>query len=408
MVARAEGSELQFKNLVGWIKIRLQGDITVKSLTLYSHNTSDVVSGTGYVTIDDQGNPVFDPGPSDTYNYSSIDFDGASKDPARLSPDSPTDFYFPVLPGTLADGFYVDGSSSIGEIYFETTNSVTVERNKVTPMAVKIITGPKAVLLEGPSLNAQLKSLSGSDNPNTNTANSNIKAVVFDTYSSVSSGTEVQASDSEAKIYANLDETTGTMTLSTPSGQIWANANSSYMFCALQGLETIDINDINVSEVTDASSMFRLCSKLTSIGDISLPLATTTDDMFFNCPKLEGVGDVSIPEVTSAVEMFDLCSKLSRLGSITTTKLQNAQTMFGTCNSLSGVLDLSGMQGNLTNVQSMFYNCNQLTGITFSSGFNTAAVTSTQAMFRWCSSLTSLDLSGFDFGNDCNRYIFYS
>ena len=70
--------------------------------------------------------------------------------------------------------------------------------------------------------------------------------------------------------------------------------------------------------------------------------------------------------------------------------------MFDNCSSLKS-LDLSGFNtAKVTSMASMFRGCSSLTSLDLS-GFNTAKVTSMASMFRDCSSLTSLDLSGFTF-----------
>ena len=74
--------------------------------------------------------------------------------------------------------------------------------------------------------------------------------------------------------------------------------------------------------------------------------------------------------------------------------------MFYGCSSLTS-LDLSGFNTqNLTNMVYMFYACSGLTGLDLS-GFNTQKVTSMDSMFEGCSGLTSLDVSNF---NTVNAY----
>ena len=70
-------------------------------------------------------------------------------------------------------------------------------------------------------------------------------------------------------------------------------------------------------------------------------------------------------------------------------------SMFRGCSSLTS-LDVSGFDtANVTQMQNMFNGCSSLTSLDVS-GFDTTNVTSMDYMFHNCSSLTSLDLSGFD------------
>ena len=78
-----------------------------------------------------------------------------------------------------------------------------------------------------------------------------------------------------------------------------------------------------------------------------------------------------------------------------TSKLNNIISMFYGCSSLTS-LDLSGWNtSNVTDMGSMFYDCNGLKSLDLSS-FNTSNVTDMPSMFSKCSGLTSLDLSKWD------------
>ena len=78
-----------------------------------------------------------------------------------------------------------------------------------------------------------------------------------------------------------------------------------------------------------------------------------------------------------------------------TSKLNNMISMFYGCSSLTS-LDLTGWNtSNVTYMNSMFYDCNGLKSLDLSS-FNTSNVTDMASMFSKCSGLTSLDLSKWD------------
>ena len=77
---------------------------------------------------------------------------------------------------------------------------------------------------------------------------------------------------------------------------------------------------------------------------------------------------------------------------------KNASSMFDNCTSLTS-LDLSGFDtSKTTNMDSMFNNCYGLTSLDVSN-IDTSNVTNMSYMFNYCSNLTSLDLSGFDTSN---------
>ena len=76
----------------------------------------------------------------------------------------------------------------------------------------------------------------------------------------------------------------------------------------------------------------------------------------------------------------------------------DASAMFRECSNLT-TLDLSGFDtSNVVDMSQMFYGCSSLTTLDLS-GFDTLNVVDMSQMFYGCSSLTTLDLSGFDTSN---------
>ena len=77
--------------------------------------------------------------------------------------------------------------------------------------------------------------------------------------------------------------------------------------------------------------------------------------------------------------------------------------MFNGCSSLT-TLDLSGWNtGSVTNMTYMFRNCSSLTSLDVS-GWDTGSVTTMGEMFTGCKLLTTLDLSGWDTGSVTSMY----
>ncbi len=75
---------------------------------------------------------------------------------------------------------------------------------------------------------------------------------------------------------------------------------------------------------------------------------------------------------------------------------ENASSMFQNMSSLSSV-DLSGFDtGNVTDMSYMFSGCTALSSISGLGGFDTSMVVNMSFMFYECEALTSLDLSSFD------------
>jgi len=103
--------------------------------------------------------------------------------------------------------------------------------------------------------------------------------------------------------------------------------------------------------------------------------------------------------LTSTAYWFDGCTKLNTISGIENLKTDNVtdmSSMFNGCSSLTS-LDLSGFKTDNvtgTDMSMMFYGCSSLTSLDLSS-FRTDNVTYMSHMFNGCSSLTSLDLSSF-------------
>ena len=118
-------------------------------------------------------------------------------------------------------------------------------------------------------------------------------------------------------------------------------------------------------------------------GDIT---TVVFDNSFANCTTL-----------TSTAYWFDDCLNLSTITGISNLKTDNVTYMirfFAGCSSLRS-LDVTGFKtDNVTNTNSMFYNCSGLTNLNLS-GFNTVNVTNMAGMFWGCSGLTNLELTGF-------------
>ncbi len=98
---------------------------------------------------------------------------------------------------------------------------------------------------------------------------------------------------------------------------------------------------------------------------------------------------------------FQNCASLTTITGIEylhTEDVTSTEGMFYGCSSLSS-LDLSGFNtANVTNMSWMFYGCSGLTSLDLSH-FDTQNVTNMGFMFCGCSSLTSLDVSGFKTDN---------
>ena len=189
--------------------------------------------------------------------------------------------------------------------------------------------------------------------------------------------------------------------------------NMSKMFKFCQILENLDVSHFDTHNVTDMSGMFFQCNALKSLDVSNFDTSNVTEisRMFGFCKTLTSLdlSNFNTSKVTKMDYMFYQCIGLTDLNliNIDTSGVTDMNNMFCGCSSLTS-LDVSKFDTkNVTNMYSMFDGCSSLTSLE-TSHFNTSSVTDMTRMFRDCSSLKSLDVSKFDTKNVTNMYgMFY-
>ena len=191
--------------------------------------------------------------------------------------------------------------------------------------------------------------------------------------------------------------------LTFESGVIFPD-DSSNLFGYSQLLESIDLDNVDTSNVTDMQGMFYWCSSLRSleVSCFDTGNVTNMENMFFRCENITSldVSGLNTENVTNMHSMFQRCKNLTSLdvSGFDTKKVTDMRNMFCDCNSLRS-LDVSSFDtGNVTDMQAIFSSCSALTSLDVS-GFDTGNVTDMRGMFHNCSSLRDLDVSRFDTGN---------
>ena len=182
----------------------------------------------------------------------------------------------------------------------------------------------------------------------------------------------------------------------------WSNAApTSITINNGRGIKTIEIFNIDTSNVTSMSSMFKGCSKLTSVNLTKFNTSNVTNmsSMFSDCKLLTSLDltKFNTSNVTNISSMFFGCSSLTSLDltNFNTSNVTNMSSLFFNCRSLTS-LDLTNFNtSNVTMIGGMFSGCSSLTSLDLSN-FDTSKVTNMNSMFSGCSSLTSLDLSSFN------------
>ena len=151
----------------------------------------------------------------------------------------------------------------------------------------------------------------------------------------------------------------------------------------------------DTSNVTDMSSMFNVCSSLTTVSAFDTSKVNNMASMFYGCSSLTTVPSFDTSKVTNMNSMFNECSSLTTVPSFDTSNATNMSSIFRNCSSLTTVpaFDTS----KVTNMTNMFYGCSSLTTVP---SFDTSNVTNMSSIFRNCSSLTTVP--AFDTSNVTN------
>ena len=185
----------------------------------------------------------------------------------------------------------------------------------------------------------------------------------------------------------------------------WSNAApTSITINNKRSIKTIDIFNIDTSNVTSMLNMFKDCRSLTSLDLTKFNTSNVTNMsyMFGDCKLLTSLDltKFNTSNVTNMSSMFFGCSSLTSLDltKFNTSNVTNMSSLFLNCRSLTS-LDLTNFNtSNVTKIGGMFSGCSGLDSLNLSN-FNTSKVTNMNNMFNECRSLASLDLSSFNTSN---------
>lgn len=162
------------------------------------------------------------------------------------------------------------------------------------------------------------------------------------------------------------------------------------------------VTSINVSGCINGSTLketFSGCTNLTTIigaKDIFNSKNTTTYRCFYNCSSLTtlDIRDIDVSNVEDMSYMFYGCSALTELniGSWNTSKVTRMSEMFSGCTSLTS-LDLSGFDvSSLEYIYNTFKNCQSMTSVNLS-GWEVAPLLNMEGTFHACWTLKTLEVN---------------
>jgi predicted ribosomally synthesized peptide with SipW-like signal peptide len=184
----------------------------------------------------------------------------------------------------------------------------------------------------------------------------------------------------------------------TDSGVIYMPKDCSSLFAYMQSLTKVSTGNMDVSRVTTMNSMFKGCSALEEL-DVTgwdVGKVTSVNGMFESCTSLTelAVGTwQNVNNITETTYAFKNCKGLTYLdiSNWKFDKVGSTQEMFKDSSNLVEIKTSNFSFGSATMV-SMFHGCSSLRSLDVS-GWDVSKVYSMRNMFNGCSSLTELAVS---------------
>ncbi|MDR3242132.1 MAG: BspA family leucine-rich repeat surface protein [Lactobacillaceae bacterium] len=198
-----------------------------------------------------------------------------------------------------------------------------------------------------------------------------------------------------------------------------ANTSTKNMFFGLVNCKTIEnLNNLDVSNVTDMTNMFSNCGRLEnfSVTNWDTSNVHNMSSMFAACQTLTSLdlSSFDTQNVKSMQDIFAGCNALQTLNlkNWDTSEVQDMGGMFSACYDLQ-TLDTNGFDTkNVQNMDRMFNSCEQLNETQFAklglSDWDTSKVTNMYGMFMSCVAVKKFELNNWDTANvDMMSSMFY-
>ena len=167
--------------------------------------------------------------------------------------------------------------------------------------------------------------------------------------------------------------------------------NISNIFRDCTQLTSVDVSNFTLPKVSfNMNEIFRGCNTLTTINGIEnwdTSLAASMVNEFYKCTSLQSInlGNLEVGNSTDMTGMFSGCSNLETV----TIKVVNT-------NGESSIVNNSERTQSGISMNEMFRDCTSLTNIIGIKEWDTSNVTNMYRMFRGCSNLKSIDISGLE------------
>ena len=190
----------------------------------------------------------------------------------------------------------------------------------------------------------------------------------------------------EGKVLNEVSITTNVPQDNTLKTLLDATKSTKYLFEDYSGTSVDDLIHYSDTEnVTDMTSTFRGCNRLTSVPLLDTGNATSMYYMFYNCGRLTTIPQFNTSNVTDMSGMFNGCSSLTSVPLLDTSNVTSMESMFYGCSSLTTVPLYN--TSKVTNMSQMFWNCRSLQTVP---AFDCSNVTNMNNIFASCRSLKSI------------------
>ena len=353
---------LSFKNLCGYLKLKLYGDdVTVKSISVKGNN-GEKIAGAATVTMAYGGEPTITMGDdaSDTITIDCGEGVALSNDAAN-----PTIFWVVIPETTFEGGITITVTDTNDQTFTKaTTNAVPIENNLIQPMAALGV----EVAPAGP-------------------ANNEIWYTSSDGNIITPSATDVFG----ANIISNTYDVDKECWVITFDGVVTTIGDSAFYGC--RSLTSITIPD---SVTTIGETVFRWCSNLTSV-TIGNSVTSIGDNAFYQCSSL---ASIIIPESVISIGLgaFSECSSLASV-TIPDSVTSIGEYAFAYCDSLTEVhisdiaawckLNFSTLNNPLFYARNLYLNNELVIDLVIPDGVTSIGL----GAFSECSSLESVTIS---------------
>ena len=220
------------------------------------------------------------------------------------------------------------------------------------------------------------------------------------------------AQTQDPKMYARLDRESQTLTLyydknKQASDEVIYGQPLWYKYVERKAIQTVIFDEsFKDARPESCDSWFWYFEGLTRIEHLDYLNTSEVEnmrEMFSNCTSLEAL-DLSSFNTEKVTDMYAMFGGSTNLRSIKLpqgfigSSVTNLFSMFKDCTSLTE-LDLSGSNSeNVKDMSEMFNGCSALSKLVLTD-FKTGQVSNMESMFRYCSTLETLDVSSFNTEN---------